>query len=269
MQTYALSSSTAKFTVYAYIPWAGTDSLLTYGIKPISVIYEKNYLTNGVVDREKIKKLALSHSAESHIPVSFDTEFEQPGQTKKFVAQIKEIITEYRHYNAKALVGLYATIPKNTYGKIPPSYLYQQANSVYDSLIDYVDYISPSLYNYKGHDLSSWVINARFNLQTAKQYEPSKPIIPYISPVFRQGASSYATNGHLVELLDEDEMSKQLAALKKLGASGCIIWASSQDRTQDGKMPQFDPNNGWGKAVVEFIRELEVNNIPDINFEFP
>ena len=86
---------------------------------------------------------------------------------------------------------------------------------------------------------------------------PSKRIIPYFSSIVRLGPSNKAINGNLVEELSENEMTQRLTALYNLGASGCIIWASSQDRTRDGQIPQFYPDKGWGKAVVKFIKELE------------
>ena len=91
-------------------------------------------------------------------------------------------------------------------------------------------------------------------MELAKKYTPLKPVIPYISPVVRLGSSNKAKNGNLVEALSEEEMRERLQALFILGASGCIIWASSQDRTEDGQIPQFDPDKGWGKAVVEFTK---------------
>ena len=49
-------------------------------------------------------------------------------------------------------------------------------------------------------------------------------------------------------------MAQRLGSLYQQGASGCIIWASSQDRKKNGEVPQFNPEHGWGKAVVSFIK---------------
>lgn len=65
-------------------------------------------------------------------------------------------------------------------------------------------------------------------------------------------------NGNLVEELSEEEMAQRLESLYQLGASGCIIWASSQDRKKNGEFPQFNPDYGWGKAVVTFIKSHKV-----------
>jgi hypothetical protein len=47
-------------------------------------------------------------------------------------------------------------------------------------------------------------------------------------------------------------MLTRLQTLYDLGADGCIVWASSGDRTLDGTMPVFDRNSGWGKALADF-----------------
>ena len=272
VQSYANTSSIRPFTVFAFIPWpikisdidkndeqARTDYLQAYGIKPIRVIYEVGYFTQDIIDKKKIKRLALSHALEQNIPVSFDMEFGSRTKSETIVPFVKAILDEYRQYNPKSSVGIYATIPQNTFGSVPTDLSYAQLNSYYDSLINYVDFISPSLYNYSGHDFKSWEENAKYNLDIAKQYTPSKPILPYISPIISLGPSSWSKNGNLVEMLTENEMYERLQALREMGASGCIIWASSQDRLQDGQIPQFDPEKGWGKAVVQFIKSIPNN----------
>jgi hypothetical protein len=255
----------SKFTVYAFIPWATktsehartendlSDYMLTYGIQPIYVIYENNYFTHGKIDLNKIKNLALKTALKQKVPVSFDMEFGHRFKPETVIPRVKIILNYYRSYNAKAFVGIYATIPQNTYGLKPTGFVYDQLNHQYDTLINEVNFISPSLYNYTGHDMDAWLVNTRFNMDLAKKYTPSRPIIPYISPIIRIGPSNKATYGNLVEELNEDEMTQRLDALYHLGASGCIIWASSQDRAEDGQVPQFNPDKGWGKAVVHFI----------------
>jgi hypothetical protein len=251
-----------KFTVYAYIPWkiktkanqqALSDYFSTKGIKPIYVMYENTYFNHGTLSLKKIKELALLTSQNPDTPVSFDMEFGDRFKPETVIPRIKTILHYFRHYNSKSLVGIYATIPQNAYGLPKNTLAYNTLNRKYDTLIHDIDFISPSLYNYNGHDFNSWYAFARFTMTQAKQYKPNKPIIPYISPIVRLGPSLLAKNGNLVEELTEQEMSKRLQTLADLGASGCIIWASSQDRTKDGEFPQFSPSSGWGKAVTEFI----------------
>ena len=255
----------STFTVYAYIPWKmkanESDYLLTYGIQPVNIIYENKYFTNGKIDLEKIKKMALETASQPNVPVSFDMEFGHRFKPETVLPSVRAILKYYRGYNSKAFVGVYATIPQNTYGLKPVSFEYDRLNHQYDSLINDVDFISPSLYNYSRYDVNSWLKNARFVMKLAKKYTPSKPIIPYISPIFKLGPSNKAINGNLVVELSEEEMGLRLQALYNLGGAGCIIWASSQDRTQDGQIPQFHPDKGWGKAVVKFIKATRQNKV--------
>lgn len=222
-------------------------------MKPIRIFYENKYFKNGAIDLNKIKKIALEAARFPRVPISFDMEFGNRFKPETIIPRVKTILHAFRRYNSVSLIGLYALIPQNTYGLKMKTLSYKRHNSQYDSLVNEVDFISPSLYNYQGHDFNHWLINARFTMNQAKQYKQAKPIIPYISPIVRLGASNKAKNGNLVEVLSEEEMSQRLHALQRLGASGCILWASSQDRTKDGEFPQFDPARGWGKAVVEFI----------------
>ncbi len=253
------------FTVYAYIPWKmktnESDYMLSYGIQPVTVIYENKYFTNGKIDLKKIKKIALETALQPNVPVSFDMEFGHRFKPKTVLPYVHAILKSYRGYNSKTLIGIYATIPQNTYGLKPMGFVYGRLNHQYDSLIDDVDFISPSLYNYSRYDVNAWLENTRFIIELAKKYSPSKPIIPYISPIFRLGPSNKAINGNLVVELSEEEMNLRLQALYNLGAAGCIIWASSQDRTQDGQIPQFHPDKGWGKAVVKFIKRARQNKV--------
>lgn len=253
--------STQKFTVYAYLPW-GTfthkkhqdqiNLLLSYGIKPIFIVYEKDYLTHQIIDRAKIKKLAEITAKNSTIPVSFDIELNNSIDPKIIAKTIESILQLYRQYNRKNLLGIYATIPKNTYGKMTNFSSYKKANDPYLGLINQVDFISPAFYNYN-NNLKQWIKHALFTIKATQQLAPKKPIIPFISPVIRLGPSSAAKNGHLVEPISEILMTTYLTTLYHQGAAGCIIWASSQDRLADGTLPKFDAKTGWAKAVVDFI----------------
>ncbi len=258
-ETQAESLIARKFTVYAYLPWTNdaaalSDILLTYGIQPIKVIYEKDYFTQGQVSQEKIKKIAEGTFQEPGIPVSFDFEFGNRFKPETIIPRMKAILAAYHRFQARAPVGIYAILPQNTYGWKLTLQSYDALNAKYQTLINEVDFLSPSLYNYNGRNFQAWSASARYNIQAAKKYLPRKPIIPYISPIYKRGSSDKAKNGTLVEELDEAAMRERLQLLADLGASGCIIWASSQDRTADGQRPTFSPTAAWGKAVVEFVK---------------
>jgi hypothetical protein len=252
----AQSTTLHPFTVYAYIPWPNTtsDILSTFGIKPIKVVYELRFLTQGNIDQLKIKQLAEETIIEPDIPISFDIELGNRFKPETVIPIIQTILVAYHSYKPKALVGIYATVPQNTYGLNVTNYSYDKLNAKYASLSEHVDFISPSLYNYNGHDIQSWFKSAQYNMREAKKYASNKPIIPYISPIYRLGSSNDVKNGTIVEELDEKAMQKRLQMLYDLGAAGCIIWVSSQDRKENGQILQFAHDSGWGKAVVEFIK---------------
>ena len=120
------TANLSKFIVYAYIPWTAktngharteknlSDYMLTYGIQPVYVIYENNYFTNGKIDLNKIKKVALKTALQPNTPVSFDMEFGHRFKPETVIPRVRAILNHYRSYNLKAFVGIYATIPQNT-----------------------------------------------------------------------------------------------------------------------------------------------------------
>lgn len=259
----ALELRPAKFTIYAFIPWTSqkfdnyaklSNYLNSFGIRPIRVIYENDFFTQGEIDPQKLRKIAEETVANPNIPISFDLEFGDRFKPETVIPRIESLLRYYHAYQPKALVGIYGTIPQNTYSWKPTISTYDRLNDQYMSLVNLVDFLSPVLYNYDGNNFSAWLKSAKYNINAAKQYASKKPIIPFISPIIRVGETKLVKKGHLVEELDEIAMRERLQALYALGASGCIIWASSQDRTKDGQIPSFDPNNAWGKAVVEFIK---------------
>lgn len=253
------------FKIYAFLPWEKQprgeqgekdqrDYLLRYGIHPIKIIYENHFLTSGKIDLTKMKHIADEAGHEPNIPVSFDIELGNRFKPETTIPKIKDILTQYRRYQSQGLVGIYATIPQNTYRWQPTISSYDKLNDQYSILIPYVDILSPSLYNYDGNDFSAWSKSAKYNMLAIQHYKSGKPIVPYISPIIRIRPLSRIKKGYLVVELDKESMTKRLKLLYDLGASGCIIWGSSQDRKKDGQLPVFDPNKGWGKAVVEFIQ---------------
>jgi hypothetical protein len=252
---HCVNSIPKDFTVYAYIAWNNPiEDLSSYGIEPIEVLYENRLRTDGRIDREKIQKLAEEAALTPVRPLSFDLEFGNRFEPETLMPQVQAILHTFRRFNRQNPIGLYALLPQNTYGKQSQSFSYEHLNSTYSRLKDLVDFVSPSLYNYEGRDLEAWIKTARYSLGMAKKYAPSKPILPYISPVYRLGPAAGVKNGHVIVELGEEEMRQRITALYELGASGCIIWTSSQDRNEKGEKPRFSPNRGWGKAVVQFIK---------------
>lgn len=246
--------SARVFTVYAFLPWKGTPQLSDYGIKPIKVIYEAQMFTDGKIDKEKLNKIALDSMVAADIPVSFDIELGNRFKPETVLPIVQELLQTYAELKPKSLIGVYGILPQNIYSWKSNTATFDALNKKYKSLINYVDFISPVLYNYDGKNLQAWAKSADYAMKAAKRYAAGKPIIPYISPIIKLRSLDEIKNGTLVEELDEESMAARLQILYDLGASGCIIWASSQNRTKEGQFPLFDPGKAWGRAVVTFIK---------------
>lgn len=257
------------FEIYGFIPYQsridggkvvqGRPSLGWFsgiGIKPIDVVYDNRLLdfpkgrakAQATINNEKIQKVAKANDENESQLVSLDLESwdRHDPMTPSKILQTIEI---YRKAHPGSVIGLYATVPQNTYGwKSKKRESYESLNSKYADVAEAVDYFSPSLYNYSRDDFASWRESARYNISAAKKYSSTKKVFPYITPeVSENGATRWLTY---------DEMMQRLEGLRSLGADGCIVWASSQTRDSAGKPPILDPSNGWLKAVSDFSRKV-------------
>lgn len=222
------------------------------GIKPIDVVYDNRLLdfpkgrdrTQATVNNEKIQQVANTNKENDSQLVSLDLESWDRADPKT-PSRMLQTIEMYRNAHPGAVVGLYATVPQNTYGwKSERRGSYDSLNNKYADVAKAVDYFSPSLYNYSFDDFESWKEAARYNIKAARKYSSSKKVLPYITPeVSERGSTRW---------LSYDEMMQRLITLKTLGADGCIIWASSRARDSVGAQPKLDPGVGWLKAVVDF-----------------
>jgi hypothetical protein len=256
------------FNVYGFIVYAGYSQdgknvstsyqqlqqyLLPYGIKKLNLFYEGKMLdypngdkSNGVPSIKRIDSLGYIAKNDPDIPVSLDLEGWSRFDTIKTPGRMIAVIDEFKNANRSSKVGLYATVPQNTYGYDSTIHKYDKFNKAYSSVAASVDYFSPSLYNYKDSDTIAWNKAADYNINACKLYQfPDKQILPYITPeVKRNGVTT---------LLSYDEMMSHLNTLYKLGADGCLIWTSSSTRDVNGNKIYIDVNTGWIKAVKDFI----------------
>jgi hypothetical protein len=258
------------FTAYAFIVYAGyvqygnevkanykqlRQYLLGYGIKEMDLIYEQKMLDypagdmkkeNGVPNVRRIDSLAKEAMHFDGQPVSFDLEGWKRFDTVKTPDRMLEVISEFKKVNQKSKVGLYATVPQNTYVYSPTISRYDKVNKAYAKVAAAVDYFSPSFYNYSGHDTVEWNKAIRYNMQACKKYGyPDKPILPYLTPE--------VTEKGVTTMLTYDEMMGHLKTIYSLGASGCLIWTSSSTKDEYGRRIYIDVNSGWLKAVRDFM----------------
>lgn len=256
----AQTAAPHPFTVYAFMPWNKTnspihDDIFAYKVRPIRIIYHDKIFTEGEVDLKKIQQIAVETAKEPEIPVSFDLEFGKRFHPETVLPKAITILQAYNEANPNARVGVYAMVPQVTYAWKESIYTYDKLTERYKPLTEHLDFLSPSLYNHDGKNFEAWAKTVRYNMETAKRYAQGKPIIPYISPIYRIDDFKHVKNGNLVEELSEEEMKQRLQLLYDLGASGCIIWVSSQDRNRFGQIPFFSADRNWGKAVVDFIKD--------------
>jgi len=256
-----------SFKVYAFIPYSGyirngeavktnfrqlQDYLGTLGISGYDLIYENRISDfpggdkkQGVINRSKLDPLAHEASGMPGVLVALDLEGWNRFDTLHTPDKLIDAIKAFRQTDPTNPVGLYATVPQDTYG-YPKDY--SRLNKAYSKVAAVVDYFSPSLYNYKTADTAEWKKGAAFNIEACKKYGyPYKKIIPYITPEIK-------VDGH-ARLLNYDEMLYRLKTLYEQGADGCLLWGSSGARDDQGNRVVVDENDGWLKAVKDFIKQ--------------
>ncbi|WP_158994216.1 hypothetical protein [Mucilaginibacter sp. L196] len=258
------------FRVYGFIPYAGyfqngqpkaasfnvmQQYLATLGISKYNLIYESRIAnfpdgnkTHGVIDTPRLQGFAKLASLEPEVLVALDLEgwnrFDTVNTTRKLI----DAVNTFKAINKQSPVGFYATVPQDTYGNPKDTVLCNKLNKAYANVAAVVDYFSPSLYNYRGAGRDEWKKEVLYNVAACKKYGyPQKKIIPYITP-------EITINGH-TELLNYDEMLYRLNTLYELGVDGCLLWTSSGTRDADGKRPFVNEDEGWLKAVKDFIRQ--------------
>lgn len=256
-----------RFKVYGFIVYAGyTENgtnvkasypelqqyLRTYGFQNLNLIYEQKMLDypggdkkNGLPNTERIQALARAASSDPDTPISLDLEGWNRWDTFNTPSRMIEVINAFKKINKVSKIGLYATVPQNTYAYSENISRFDKVNKAYSKVAASVDYFSPSLYNYD-IDTVNWNKAATYNINACKKYNfPDKPILPYITPELNLKG--------VKRMLTYDEMMDHLQTLYRLGAKGVLLWTSSGKRDEQGEKIYVDVNNGWAKAVKDFI----------------
>lgn len=268
-----LCNNSYAFTVYGFVPWSvqvnqhdiiSKDKNITYnvnsliGMSNIKVIYEKDIFTEGVIDTDKIKKIAEDSKIDPYTPISLDIEIGNHSKPETILPIVNKVLDLYHFYKGKAPIGMYALLPQNTYGakklneqqKINHILLNQQ----YETLATKVNFLSPVFYFYDGQDMDLWKKMVDFGMQEAKKYARKYhlKIYPYVTNCFKINQSQPT----MILQLDRYQMSFMLNYLSSKGSDGVIIWAGSKTVDVDGKKPLVSLSiDGWAEGVSQFIEQ--------------
>jgi len=257
-----------SFKIYGYIAYSGyvengvnvdanyakiQNYLQKFGINKLNLVYEQKLLdypnqikSNAVANIMRIDSIANLSNEDPTTLVSLDMESWNRFNPLTTSPKLIQVINYFKASNPNSQLGLYSTVPVNTYGYSPNIHTtYDKLNQEYSALAAKVDYFSPTLYNYNGLDLVAWKNAAAYNVQACKLYGfHSKKILPYITPSVLVGGVNTS--------LSYNDMMLRLQYLYDLGANGCIVWTSSNSRDLNGDKLYFDVASGWGKALIDF-----------------
>ena len=259
-------SSGAVRSVNGYLDDAWFEKL---GLLPINLVYASRYLDGkgltATLNADRLRTIAKDAGPAS--PVSLDAEEwdknrfnpDAPAPNGKSIVQnLIEVVRTFKQANPASQVGLYSEVPQNTYGfSSSTASVHDKLNPKYAAVAAEVDYYSPALYNYDHYDGTPagdlhWAEAAKYAIRACKQLDyinhTSKPVLAYISPGWTDGEKNS-------RYLSEEQMHFRLDTLKKIGASGCILWLSSGAKELGSNESLIlDPHAGWLKAAVEFAR---------------
>lgn len=268
------SSFVYAFDTFGFIPWSMQEKakvisnkevikkkLEENGVQRIDVVYHNRMLTNGLVDHEKIKKIALESMRD--VPISFDLEIGNRNKPETILPTLLAIIDLYHAYGGKAPIGVYATLPQNTFGgsKLTEKRETQLINlsKQYEVIANKIDFLSPVFYFYDGDDFDNWKKAVDFGMRQSHLYAKkyNLKIYPYITNSFRNSPKNPQTQGWTIELLDQKQMLNTLCYLKTKGADGAIIWASSQVVDANGVKPVINVQAPWFKGVQKFEKSCK------------
>ena len=252
-QKIAGITSGGDFIIYQFIPFkcfvqdgkivdfkkAGISKdawFARFGIRTAHVVYHS-------LDPVVLKQVARTAKRPSIISLDLEQWSFYAPQTPQRIAQAVRAI---RVFHPCVPVGVYGAAPVNTFGWAPGRWQkYDQLNPRYKVVADAVDFISPVLYSYQP-SMKKWQTTARYDIAWAHRYGTSKPIIPYVSMRIRRHQN---LNGKKRRDLTYGEMLLELKTLRRLGANGCIVWASSKSNEP------LDPHRtGWLRAMIAFAR---------------
>ncbi|MDR7016957.1 hypothetical protein [Acinetobacter sp. 3657] len=269
----SITSSLANaFTIYTFVPFRyhidqngkkvdgyakAEQALLATGTKPIKVLYEKYFLTDGKPDIEKMKKVVADTKLNPEIPVSFDIEIGNDRKPETVLPVVLESLRLYHRLGGAAEVGVYSLLPVSTEGELYTGKRlegYQKLNQKYEPIAELVDFISPVIYNYNIRNINIWKSIADVNMKESHKYAKkyNLKIYPYITASYYLSKKNPITRMRLVELLSDKEMKDRLDYLKSKSADGVILWESSNTVENDGEQPVVDLRKGWAKGVINF-----------------
>lgn len=264
-QSYRDSSGAVQSTK-GYLDDAWFEAL---GLIPINVVYATRYLNgsglSATLNEGKLR--AIAADANPRYPVSLDAEewdknrFQPDAPTpngKSIVQNLIDVVRTFKRTNPAAQVGLYSEVPQSTYGFLDSTAsVHDKLNPKYAAVAAETDYYSPSLYNYDNYDGTAagdrqWARAAEYAVHACKLLDSvnrtAKPILPYVTPGWTDAEK-------IPRYLSYEKMHFRLETLRKLGASGCILWLSSAAKEQGSNEKLIlDPNTGWLRAAVEFAR---------------
>jgi hypothetical protein len=255
------------FSTKEYIENAWFEEL---GLQPINLVYASKYIDVKGLDAEvnEDKLRSIARDANPALPVSLDAEewdklrFNPDALApngKSILKNLIDVVRTFKQTNPATKVGLYGEVPQNTYGfSDATTSIYDKLNLKYLNLAAEVDFYSPSLYNYEHYDGSEiadrrWSLAAEYAIHSCKLMDninhTNKSILAYLSPGWMSADKKQS-------YLNYEQMMFRLETLKRLGASGCILWLSSEAKeSNSNENLVLDPNTGWLKAAVEFAHK--------------
>lgn len=240
----------STFAVYDATLYQGKPNLVTYGLKPITIIYAASMWkrpddVSGDPDPDIIRSQSI-HAMEAsgmavidieHWPVT-GSSFQVQDSVKKY----SQTIEEFKKASPGLKVGCYGIVPIWNYWNVARHaddkklQAWRSQDDRLSKVSQLVDAFFPSLYTYDSNQ-TAWKTYAIDQISEAHRLAPGKPVYVFLWPQYHGEPNSY---------LPPDFWRMELETARRY-ADGIVIWG--------GYKQNWDPKAPWWTQTQEFLKE--------------
>lgn len=242
--------STRKFTLYDNLSFRNRQG--SFGIEPF-IIYESWILGNTPTifpSRRTADSIIeqINREMPSYTPVILDIENWDVYTENVHRDNLLTVMQWFKEAFGNRFLGNYAIAPERNMsaalagsGTVRANWL--QRNTAVSPIADQSIALFPSLYTLTASQ-HQWEIFATETIAEARKYSGSKPVIPFLWPMYHNGFTSHART-----FIDRDFWKHQLLTCRRL-ADGVVLWHNWRFPRQD-----WDINLPFVKVTQDFIEE--------------
>lgn len=242
----ATVANAKDFIIYDRMDYVGKPNLASENLSKVFLVYESELVKpdptgrrkHGVLDLEKIQKLARQSHQEGYRTISLDIESWFSGKEGQLLTpeeletDFNQVFSIFRKENPQAFICNYG-LPMENLSVIRffrPTASYEDVLSKWREFskrrhlaTKSCDYLNPVLY-IADPDIKNWERDVKTTVNEMRQRFPTKPIIGYLWPQYYSATGS----PHFKQFIDAKTWRQMLDISHKY-MDGVIIWSDKRD----------------------------------------